>query len=145
MRVFGCRKFKRLASEAFDRDLRPQEDAFLQKHRQACAECSAFQHQSSLALNFLRAATIDVDVHPMFEERVIRKLRVQTTRESLRYWSPAVAGAFIAGLAVVAALQIITRSAEIPPVRLPGGEARRITLSKSKPALGLNLDIHLPQ
>ncbi len=142
MRVFGCAKFKRLASEQLDRDLRPREEAFLHRHRKACADCRAAQTQSSLALNFLRASAIDVDVHPMFEERVIRKLKVQTARESLRYWSPAVAGAFIAGLAVVAALQMITRSADLPHVRLPGSEARNFRV-KSSTALDKNLNLRV--
>jgi predicted anti-sigma-YlaC factor YlaD len=139
MRIFGCSKFKKLASEALDRHLTPSEEAFVQRHRSACPECHDFQSQSSMAMNFLRSATIDVEVHPMFEERVIRKLRVQTTRESLRYWSPALAGAFIAGLAVVAALQMITRSADLPHVRFPGSEAHRVTNSKSNP-LDQNID-----
>ena len=141
MRVFGCSRFKKLTSESLDRNLTPQEEAFVQKHRMACEECNEFQSQSSLALNFLRASAIDVDVNPMFEERVIRRLRIQGTRESLRYWSPAVAGAFIAGLAVVAALQMITRSAELPHVRLPGAESRRITPLKSNPAIDENLNL----
>jgi hypothetical protein len=133
MRIFGCSRFKKLASEALDRNLTPTEEAFVQRHRKACAECNEFQSQSSMAMNFLRSGAIEVDVNPQFEERVIRKLRVQTTRESLRYWSPALAGAFIAGLAVVAALQMITRSAELPHVRFLGGEARRITHSRTNP------------
>lgn len=137
MRLFGCGKFKRLASEQLDRQLTPREEVFLHRHRRACDECHDLQSQSSLALNFLRASAIEVDVHPQFEERVIRKLRVQTTRESLRYWSPAAAGACIAGLAVVAALQMITRSAELPHIRI-GGEARRVTISRSSPALDQN-------
>ncbi len=129
MRVFGCGKFRRLSSDSLDRDLSPREAGYLHKHRIVCPPCAQTEVQSSLALNMLRSATLEVEASPMFEERVIRKLRVQTTRESLRYWSPAVAGAFIAGLAVVAALQMITRSADLPHVRLPGGEARRITIS----------------
>jgi len=139
----GCSKFKRLTSEELDRTLTPKEDAFVQKHRSACDDCREVQVQSSLAMNFLRSATMDIDVHPHFDERVIRRLRVQTTRESIRYWSPAVAGAFIAGLAVVAALQMITRSAELPHVRLPGAESHRIAPLKTNPALDIKLN--LPQ
>lgn len=139
MNLFGCSKFKKLSSEGLDRELTAQEEAFMDKHREECSECCDFHSQSSLAMNFLRASAMEVDVHPNFEERVIRKLRVQTTRESLRYWSPAVAGAFIAGLAVVAALQIITRSAELPHVRFPG-EAHRVISPKINPAIDQKLD-----
>jgi hypothetical protein len=145
MNLFPCSRFKKLASEELDRLLTPKELAFLEGHRSTCESCSSVHAQSSLAMNFLRASAIEVEVHPQFEERVIRKLRVQTTRESLRYWSPAVAGAFIAGLAVIAALQIITRSAELPHVRFLNGEAHRITTSKSSPDLGSNLSIRPPK
>jgi len=138
MRVFGCRKFSRLNSERSDRELTPREVAFMFRHRMACEPCSEHESQGSIALNMLRAESFEVEASPMFEERVIRKLRVHTTRESLRYWSPAVAGAFIAGLAVVAAMQIITRSSQLPHVRLPRGEARRITISA--PTLDRNID-----
>jgi len=127
-----------------DRELSPREEAFLQKHRLACADCNCAQSQSSIALNFLRAATIEVDVHPQFEERVIRRLKVQRTRESLRYWSPAVAGAFIAGLAVVAALQMITRSSDLPHFRIPGAESE-IIRAKNSLLLDKKLDIPLPR
>ena len=138
MRIFGCRRFSRLSNEAIDRDLCEREETFLEKHRTVCASCAATQTQSSFALNMLRASAIDVDISPSFDDRLLRKLRVRTTRESLRYWSPAVAGAFIAGLAVVAAMQMITRSAQLPHVGVPGGEARRIQLVS--PALDQNID-----
>jgi hypothetical protein len=141
MTRLGCSKFKKLVSDELDRVLSQEEDAFVQRHRNTCADCSEFQAQSSLALNFLRSSAMDVDVNPTFDERVIRKLRVQGTRDSIRYWSPAVAGAFIAGLAVVAALQIITRSAELPHVQMPGGLSRRVTIPKN--STSLNQDLHL--
>jgi hypothetical protein len=143
MRIFGCARYKRLISEEMDRALTPRERNFLSRHGAVCNDCEDVQSQSSLALNMLRAATLEVEAAPMFEDRVMRKLKVQTTRESIRYWSPAVAGAFIAGLAIVAALQIITRSAQLPHVKLPGGEARKITLSKPLPFLDNGAD-HLP-
>jgi hypothetical protein len=143
MTLFGCSKFKKLVSEELDRELSREEQAFVQEHRFTCADCSEFQAQSSLALNFLRASAIDVDVNQTFDDRVIRKLRVQGTRESIQYWSPAVAGAFIAGLAVVAALQIITRSADMPHVQMPGGISRRVTIPKNSSGLNQNLHITL--
>lgn len=141
MRVFGCSRFRRLASEELDREVSPREHVFMVKHRAACPACREAESQSSLALNFLRSAALEVEVHPQFDERVIRKLRVQRTRESIRYWSPAVAGGFIAGLAVIAALQMITRSAELPHVRYPGGEARRIIRTNLGPNLDFNQDL----
>ncbi|HVT14205.1 MAG TPA: zf-HC2 domain-containing protein [Fimbriimonadaceae bacterium] len=139
----SCARFKKLIADELDRNLTHKEEEFLDQHRDECPACRNLQTQSSMAMNFLRSAAIEVDVNPAFEERVIRRLKVETTRESIRYWSPAVAGAFVAGLAVVAALQIITRSAEIPPVRFPGAESRRITSPKSNPALDRILNTHI--
>ncbi|HTQ09014.1 MAG TPA: hypothetical protein VMI31_02980, partial [Fimbriimonadaceae bacterium] len=121
--------------------LTPGEEAFLHKHRQVCVECDDAASQSSVALNFLRAAAIEVEVHPQFDERVIRKLKVQRTRESLRYWSPAVAGAFIAGLAIVAALQMITRSSDLPHLRMPGAESEMV---RARSRLSLDQKLLLP-
>jgi hypothetical protein len=143
MRVFGCAKFKRLANEELDRELSSGEVLFMEKHRGVCMDCDEVQSQSSLAMNFLRAGTLEVDVNPQFEERVIRKLRIQTTRESIRYWSPAVAGAFIAGLAVIAALQMITRSADLPHTRFINAESHRITTAR--PDLNQNIPILPPK
>ena len=136
MRVFGCRKFNRLASEQVDRELNATEVSFMEAHRNACPPCRASETTSSLALNMLRGACLDVQVSENFDERVIRRLHVQTGRESIRYWSPAVAGAFVAGLAVVAALQIITRTSEIRHLNIPGAEANRTpSFSRTYPGI----------
>jgi hypothetical protein len=136
MRVFGCAKFKRLTSADLDRDLSGRERLFVERHREVCDECSESEQQSCLAMNFLRSAAFDeVEVSSNFDDRVLKKLRVQTSRESFGYWSPAIAGAFVAGLAVIAALQIITRSAELRHIRVPGAEARRVSPAKSFPEL----------
>lgn len=143
MRVFGCAKFKRLTNAELDGDLSARERQFLDRHRDVCTDCRSIESQGSLALNFLRASAIDdVEVSDNFDERVLRRLRVQTTRESLGYWSPAVAGAFVAGLAVIAALQMITRSAELRHIRVPGAEVRRVTPTKSFPELNQVIHRH---
>lgn len=141
MRLFGCAKFRRLSSEEVDRTLTESEFAFMAKHRTVCACCASYESLSASALSVLRLATIEAEPTPQFDERVVRKLRVQVSRESIRYWSPAVAGAFIAGLAVIAALQMITRSADLPHVRLPGSEAKRIQLSRPAPFLPSGYDL----
>lgn len=141
MRLFGCAKFRRLSSEEVDRALTEGEFSFMAKHRVVCPSCASFESLSATALGMLRLATIEAEPTAHFDERVVRKLRVQVTRESIRYWSPAVVGAFIAGLAVIAALQMITRSADLPHVRLPGSEAKRIQLSRPAPFLPGGYDL----
>lgn len=123
MMSLQCKKFKKLAEEQADRQLTDREQIFLSEHRLLCSDCQQHEAFSSMALNMLREATLEPEFNPNFEDRILRKLRVQTSRASIGYWSPAVVGAFVAGLAIVAALQLITRSADLPKMRFPNGEA----------------------
>jgi len=113
IRVFGCRKFSRLLSDGADRDLSPKESRFLDLHRDACGECRRSERSSDCALNMLRAAALEPEIEPMFEDRVIRRLRVQTVKESLNYWSPALVGAGIACVALFVALHLATMPGQI--------------------------------
>ncbi len=113
-RLFGCGKFRRLSSEAADRILSAKEQMFLEKHRIVCIDCVRIEDQSVSALNMLRSVTLEAQVAPMFEERVIRRLRVSKTRASLRYWSPAFVGAGIAFIAIFSALQMVESTALQP-------------------------------
>jgi len=92
---------------------------------------------SSMALNMLRAATLDVEAAPMFEERVIRRWRVQNVRESIGYWSPAFFGAGIACFALFAALALIGKPVESKRSSLPAGEARIFDPHRVYPNLDL--------
>ncbi|HCD99896.1 MAG TPA: hypothetical protein DER07_02515 [Armatimonadetes bacterium] len=46
-----CRKFRRLATEARDRELTPSEKAFLGHHAAACKDCEEFERQTSASLS----------------------------------------------------------------------------------------------
>jgi hypothetical protein len=112
-------------NEKFDRALRLQEREFMAQHRSVCSECRREETQGAFALNMLRLAAVEDE--PMesglqFEERVLRRWRVQSTRESVRYWSPAFVGAAIAGLTVLAALQLVSGRPGIPSTTRPPGE-----------------------
>jgi len=89
----------------------------------------------------LRMAAFDDEVQdsfePQFEERILRKLRVQSTRESVRYWSPAFVGAMIAGLAVLATLQLVPNRPSLPSSNRPEGTAYR-TRGERLPTLDIN-------
>lgn len=63
-----------------------------------------------------------------FDMRVIRRVRLQTVRLSVQYWSPAIFGAAIAAVALVSALQMLARTSELPVFRAGTSEARRIKL-----------------
>ena len=110
-----------------DRDLASREEGFMVKHRDACWPCRSAEGQSTLALNMLRASAMDPEEAPAFEARLLRRLRLQTVRAGFNYWSPAFFGAAIAGVAILAAMQMITNSANLPSLPLnSGNEARRI-------------------
>lgn len=131
-----CTKFKKLAGEQAERELSESQVEFLDSHRAQCQDCREYEASSFMSLNMLREATLEPEFNPNFEDRILRKLKVQTARSSIGYWSPAVVGAFVAGLAIVAALQLITRSADMPRMHFPGGEARNL----AKPTNSLPFD-----
>jgi hypothetical protein len=136
--LFACKRFGRLSSEARDRELHPREEAFLETHRYACAKCRASESNGVVALNMLQMAALEPQVDEFsFDTRVIRRLHVQSNRESVRYWSPALVGFAIAGVAVMAALQLVSRSMELPTTASPQGEARVYTPRHSFPRLDI--------
>lgn len=121
-RLFGCRKFKVLSNDEADRELHPREQRFMEKHRRVCTPCREMETSSFVALNMLRGATLDVQVGPHFDERVLRRLKVRTVRESFGYWSPAFLGAGIACLVLFTALQMIARPTQLKSYSLPAGQ-----------------------
>ncbi len=137
LRVFGCRKFSRLISERADRDLKASEERFLERHRVACSECRRSEVADDCVLNLLRASAMEPEVAPMFDDRVIRRLRVQTVRDSLSYWSPALAGAGIAGIALFVALHLAALPTQLRRSENSGGEAVRFTTPTKLPDLEL--------
>lgn len=121
----SCKRFQRLSLEDHDRPLAPRESEFLATHRRACASCRLAETQGALALSMLRMAAIDPEPTPLFEERVLRRYRVRTVHQSLSFWSPAIIGACVASVLVLAALQIVSNSSKLPSLRTPGAEAHR--------------------
>ena len=85
----------------------------------------------------LRGMAMEHEVSRAFDERVIRRLRVQTVKESLNYWSPAVLGAAIACLAVLAAMQMMSKPSSLPPLHMGATEARHMTSGPVYPELQL--------
>jgi hypothetical protein len=131
-RLFGCRRFRRLASEREDRDLTSREDRFYEAHRACCSACRLYDSQAHAALDVLRgAAFTDVEFTPMFDERVIRRFRAQKVKESIRYWSPALAGAMIACIAIFATLAMVSRPEQLKSANLSAGSASRFEEPKA--------------
>ena len=147
-RVFGCGKYRRLMNEKNDRTLGLGEREFMAKHRDVCVECRKQEALSSSALNMLRLASFAEDEDSFdsglqFEERVLRRLRVNNTRESIRYWSPAFVGAAIAGLTVLAALQLVANRPGMPATSNPAGEAQLRKPNTNLPLIDLDRLGHL--
>jgi hypothetical protein len=126
MGLWFCSRFKRLVNERNDRPLKDREIAFLARHRARCAPCRLAETQGAHALSMLRLSAMDVEVMPSFEERVMRRYKVQRVHESLRFWSPALIGAAVASVLVLAGLQIVLNSSRMPTLQPPTGEARRL-------------------
>ena len=128
-RFFGCGKFGWLVSESEDRLLSAKEVSFLDRHRDVCWDCARREEATSLALNMLRESRLEPNgAETGFDIRVIRRVRLQTVRLSVQYWSPAIFGAAIAAVALVSALQMLARTSELPVFRTGASEARRIEL-----------------
>lgn len=110
-RLFGCGKYRWLALERYDRELTSREQEFMHKHSAVCPPCRQEELQSDMALNLLRHGVLEPAISPNFDQRVISMWRYQRQRGGLAYWTPAFAGAALAGLALISALQLISRSA----------------------------------
>jgi predicted anti-sigma-YlaC factor YlaD len=125
-RLFGCRRFRRLSSEREDRDLSSRESRFFDAHLACCPACRLHDSQAHAALDVLRGAAItEVELTPMFDERVIRRFRAQKVKESIRYWSPALAGAMIACVAIFATLAMVSRPEQMKSANVRSGSADR--------------------
>ena len=142
----ACKRFRKLWNDGDGRELETDELSFVNQHRQMCEECREFEMSASFSLGVLREATLDPVVSESFDDRVLRRVRVQTVRESLGYWSPALVGAGIACVAIFAALQIAAMPVQPKRAMLPDGEARRgIDRDNPLPPLILNGKIKLDQ
>lgn len=142
-RLFGCSKYGRLVSEKEDRELSLREREFMAKHRSVCADCRRQESLSANALNMLRLASFGDEPFDglagiQFEERVLRRWRVNSARESVRYWSPAFVGAAIAGLSVLAALQLVINRPGTPATSRPIGEAKLERKGENLPLIDLS-------
>lgn len=126
IRLFGCTKFGRLVSETQDRLISDRERRFMERHRAVCVQCRRKERDSDLALNMLRLAAFEVEAEPQFDQRVIRRHRLDNVREDIRYWSPTTWGAAFAVMAILAALQMVSRSSQLPVFHTPGSDARRV-------------------
>jgi hypothetical protein len=123
---FACRKFQALIHKRHDLPLSAREEAFIAHHRTVCSECGRIERQGALALSILREATMEGEVRSNFDDRVLRLWRIRSVHDSLRFWSPAMVGALIAGIIALATIQIVSSSHQIPSFNIRGHEAIRM-------------------
>lgn len=121
-----CDRFSYILNLSVDQPLRAEDQSFLDKHSLECKRCQALL-RTSMGLNMLRTChAIEPESSDFaFEDRVIRRFKLERSRKSLIYWSPAVVGAAIAGIAILAALQMIAAPQQMPVFR-GSGEAMKI-------------------
>lgn len=120
----ACKAYSRLLNESRDRALTPEEAAALAIHAQACNSC-AQSTNSDDGLDQLQSLSLAHEVSTTFDSRVLRKWDVYRKRATISYWSPAIAGAAIAALCLFAAIQLVSRSRELPGLSIRGAEVRR--------------------
>jgi hypothetical protein len=122
--------------------LSPRESQFLDEHRLRCRPCEKSEQVQGLSLQLLKESEVFFEPSSGFDERLLRKVRIQTHRDSIRYWSPAVTAALIAGVVVFAALQLLSTVGRVPTSTHPAGEARQLSESRI-PELQLDGDLKL--
>lgn len=125
-RLFGCGKFSRLLSDREDRALTDRELRFLGRHKAVCDACARQETSFHQSLNMLRGATLNPVVTKGFDERVLRRLRVNRVKQSIEYWSPALMGSAVACIALLVTLNLLAGPA-VKSAHLPDGEAMRMT------------------
>lgn len=129
MKSFRCRRYSALYEAADLRKLTDHESRFMDEHVSACSNCATETQEFQLALNMLRVTKLDAAPSGGFDERLLRRLRVQEVKGSVRYWSPMFLSAALAGLVLIAALHMLTDRSTLSPIRFGGNqnpEARRV-------------------
>jgi predicted anti-sigma-YlaC factor YlaD len=126
MRASRCRRFRALHEVRESEPLTVVDSSFFETHLASCESCREFDASAATALSLLRTAALEPEISQGFEDRVIRKLKVQTGRESFNYWSPALVGAAIACVAIFATLQLAATPVQMEQARIANGEARRM-------------------
>lgn len=102
------RRFWRTLQAADERELNASELIFLNACRQDDPVVAAEEEAQQVCLAALRACVIEPDDDPTFDRRLMRRYRIERMKARAEYWSPAVVGAAVAAIAVLAFLQVLT-------------------------------------
>lgn len=124
-----CRKCHRLRKKRAMSSLSQFEEQWMRNHWQECVDCAAAEAAEMQAMCALRASSqAEVEVASDFDEKLVRRLRLDRGSRTLAYWSPVVVGAVLAGIAGLALIQVVSFRPEPRPAVLEGREARRVDL-----------------
>lgn len=119
-----CARYRRLKMLSEDGQTSPKQEAFVARHESSCSRCAADHALTECAMDFLRANAIEPEPDPTFESRFIRRWRVEQRSRVVSYWMPAVVGAVVASVALLAVIQILFASPAKPEVDIKGREAQ---------------------
>ena len=119
-----CTKNRRLRSLAEDGAASARQLRLVESHEAACEACRESATSTANAMTALRSARLDLSVDQSFESRILRRWSVERRARTISYWTPAVAGAVVAGAAILAVLQILLSSPVSDPTDLAGREAQ---------------------
>jgi hypothetical protein len=144
LRLFGCRRFRRLCEEREDRTISPRQLEFMATHRTACTPCRREEAASENSLNMLRSMSLSVDPTDAFDTRLVRMVKIERGRERLAYWFPAVIGAGIASFAMFALMQLVTASHSVKPFLVPASARNTVAPIQSEPRLILPAEARQP-
>ncbi|MCC6403733.1 MAG: hypothetical protein IT207_06950 [Fimbriimonadaceae bacterium] len=123
-----CHKCRRLRQKRAISSLSAFEEAWLQEHWLACPECAADEAADLQVRAVLRASASNIDASHDFDEKLLRRVRLDRGARTLAYWSPAFVGAALAGIAALALIQVLAFRPDPKPAVLEGREARRVEL-----------------
>jgi anti-sigma factor RsiW len=119
----SCGKYRRVKLLAEDGRASRRQSSFLERHEATCDQCRQEHALTMSALSALRASVIEPEPDPGFESRFIRRWRVESRARAVSYWMPAIAGAIVASVALLAVLQILFAAPTVVPVDTKGREA----------------------
>ncbi len=119
-----CARYRRLKTLSEDGRTSPKQSAFVARHEATCNRCAAEQALTDAAMDFLRSSAIEPEPDPTFESRFIRRWRVEQRARTVSYWMPAVVGAVVASVALLAVIQILFASPVKRDIDLKGREAQ---------------------
>ena len=74
----------------------------------------------------LKEASIEHDPGEGFDRSVIRRVVLDRGARTLKFWMPAIVGAFVAGVAVLSAVEVVSMAPARKAVNVRGQEARAV-------------------